>query len=181
MLRPTIAAASAAGLCLGSVPPLAAQNLREDAPRGVSATVNFHVPLGGATRSRRPTLGFTAGFGHELGAPDAFGRRDVRQIRLADFRLNEHGLHSARIAGFRLDRSPRLAAAAGQTPLPGLTPPPPDPNERDPGEERTEDKKTTGLLVIAFLLGVGVYFLADSDNDSDEITEGDSLGLPDDG
>lgn len=177
MLRQTIAAASAVGLWLASMSPLSAQNLREDAPRGISAAVNLRVPLGGGARSRRPTLGFTAGYGHEYGAPHGDGRRDVRQIRLADFRLNGDGLSSARIAGFRLDRPRLAAAAAGQVPLPQAPP------ERDPGEERTEDKKTTGLLVIAFLLGVGVYFLADSDNNSGEDdSEGpESPGLPNDG
>jgi hypothetical protein len=106
VMTPRLLAGSAiVSLCLGSIAPAAAQDYRYagfDAPRGANATLNLRVPLGHPTERRRPTIGFTLGYGQIVGAPTPDGRPAVRQLRLADLRFSDRGLANARVASFDL-------------------------------------------------------------------------------
>jgi hypothetical protein len=181
--RRLVAGAAALSLGTGSATPAVGQEFRSgvfDGPRAANATLNVRVPLGGGVRAGRPTLGFTVGLGREFGSPEADGRRAVRQLRLADFRLGEDGLARARIVGLEVGagRSRGAAAAAGQTPTQTPTQTPaPDPNVEFPEDRDTERKKNAGLAIIALLVGLGVYLLAEGDGSTDDSEDEESPGL----
>jgi hypothetical protein len=149
MLRSMTATASAVGLCLASVSPLAAQEVRYDAPRGATATLNLRVPLGRA--AARPSWGLTASFGQAAGAPAGDGRVAVREWRVADLRFDGSGLRRAELASFdlaHLDRDRRLSLQEG--------------------ESDGDDTMTYVLIALgALAAGVGIEMLID-DSDSGE-------------
>ena len=123
-MRKYISATVSAALCLASLTPgiAAAQEYRSvnDAPRGVTATVNLRVPLGNERARQRASYGLTVGYGQTV-APGLDGRTHTRSINLADFRFTgeQPRLNQARIAGFdlaNLDGSRRLNMAEGKDP-----------------------------------------------------------------
>ena len=94
-------------LVLGSATPALAQEQRFagfDGPRGTTATVNLRIPLGGraGARAERPSFGLTIGHGQPIASSDPSGRSTVRQIRLADLRLDRDGISRAELATFNL-------------------------------------------------------------------------------
>ena len=103
MLRRTIAGSALLAVAAAPLAPAAAQHGSDfgfEGRRGVHATVNLRVPLGGRTAAERPTLGLTVGYDQSLAGPD--GRRAVRELRLADLRLDGGGTTQFRLAGFEL-------------------------------------------------------------------------------
>ena len=115
-MRKYISATVSAALCLATLTPgiAAAQEYRSvnDAPRGVTATVNLRVPLGNERARQRASYGLTVGYGQTV-APGLDGRTHTRSINFADFRFTgeEPRLNQARIAGFdlaNLDGSRRM-------------------------------------------------------------------------
>ncbi|MGZ8360611.1 MAG: hypothetical protein ACXWUX_08825 [Allosphingosinicella sp.] len=152
MLRNMLATASAVALCLTSVTPLAAQEVRDDAPRGATATLNLRIPLGSSRLADRPSFGLTAGYGQATGAPGSDGRVAVRQWRVADLRFDGRGLRRAELATFD------LANLAGDPRL-GF----------QDGDDSDDDTLTYILVALAAAAaGVGAEMLID---DSDEESE----------
>ena len=122
MVRKLLSATVSAALCTMSVAPAMAQDYRYsgfDAPRGATATLNLRVPLGAQRQEqRRPSYGFTLGYGQTAGAPALDGTTVRRQVNVADFRFSEDGLSNARVAGFdlaNLDRDRRFNNLTGGT------------------------------------------------------------------
>ena len=115
-MRKYISATVSAALCLATLTPgiAAAQEYRSvnDAPRGVTATVNLRVPLGNERARQRASYGLTVGYGQTV-APGLDGRTHTRSINFADLRFTgeEPRLSQARLAGFdlaNLDQSRRM-------------------------------------------------------------------------
>jgi hypothetical protein len=122
MVRKLLSATISAALCTMSVAPAMAQDYRYngfDAPRGATATLNLRVPLGAQRQEqRRPSYGFTLGYGQTAGAPTLDGTTVRRQVNVADFRFSEDGLSNARVAGLdlaNLDRDRRFNNLTGGT------------------------------------------------------------------
>ncbi|MGZ8360610.1 MAG: hypothetical protein ACXWUX_08820 [Allosphingosinicella sp.] len=153
MRRQMIATATAVGLCLASIAPLAAQDHRHDAPRGATATVNVRVPLGARGRAARPSWGLTAGYGQAAGtAPD--GSRAVREWRVAELRFDADGLRRAEVATFDLARR---------------------------GSDRRlyledEANKKTWLIGLLLLLGAGAGLIVLLDDDGESELEVEEPG-----
>lgn len=121
-MRKYISATVSAALCLATLTPgiAAAQEYRSvnDAPRGVTATVNLRVPLGNERARQRASYGLTVGYGQTV-APGLDGRTHTRAINFADLRFSgeEPRLTQARLAGFdlaNLDRSRQLNMVGGK-------------------------------------------------------------------
>jgi hypothetical protein len=146
MLRNLIAAASTAVLCLASVMPLAARDVRHDAPRGASATLNLRVPLGPRRTRERPSWGVTAGYGQPTGT-HADGRRAIREWRVADLRFGGDGLSRAELASFNLAN--------------------PGSSRRLRLEEEGMDKKMWLWLPLLLLAGGAAFLILDSDSESE--------------
>ena len=100
-----LAATVSAALSLASISPALAQDQRFtgfDAPRGLTATASFRVPLGREAKARRPSWGVSLGLGREVGA-GYDGRPVTRSIHLADLRFSGEGrVSQARLAGVDL-------------------------------------------------------------------------------
>jgi hypothetical protein len=152
MLRNMLATASAVALCLASAAPLAAQEVRDDAPRGASATLNLRVPLGPSRAVERPSFGVTAGYGEAAGAPGRDGRAAVRLWRVADLRFDFGGLRRAEVATFD------LANLRG------------DPRLNLQGDDSGDDDTLTYLLIAlgAAALGVGAEMLLDDGSEESD-------------
>ncbi len=160
MMLKIVAGTASAALCLTQIAPALAQDYQHsgfDGPRGANATLNLRLPLGRRAEPARPTLGLTVGFGQTFGAPTSDGRRAVRQMRLADVRLDRTGVSRARLASFDLadlDRGRRLNLNG-------------------------EPKKSFWLLIAAALgAGAALLLLLDSDSEdsSDSLPDLNSLG-----
>jgi len=144
MVRKLVSATVSAALCMMSVAPAMAQDYRFtgfDAPRGATATVNLRVPLGvQGQQARRPTYGFTVGYGQNMGTRAMDGTTSSRSVRLADLRFNDSGeLRNARVASFdlaNLDRDRRASNLNGSV-------------------------STVWIIVGVVAVGVGVCLLAD--------------------
>lgn len=142
------AAAVSAALCLASVTPAWAQETRFtglESPRGLTATANLRIPLGGETKKRRVSYGLSLGLGREVGA-GYDGRPVTRSLRLADLRFSGDGrLSQARLAGTDLallDRERRMNLTGGGA--------------------------STWFILGAVAAGVGLCLLTDCLGDDDE-------------
>lgn len=112
-MRKFVTATVSAALCLASVTPAAAQNLRPEGfngPRGANATVNLRIPFGPAAKAK-PSYGLTFGMGKTLGA-GLDGREMTRQLTIGDIRFDRSGkLDKAQLASFdlaNLDQDKRM-------------------------------------------------------------------------
>ena len=150
-MRKYISATVSAALCLATLTPgiAAAQEYRSvnDAPRGVTATVNLRVPLGNERARQRASYGLTVGYGQTV-APGVDGRTHTRSMNFADIRFTgeQPRLSQARLAGFdlaNLDRSRR--------------------------RNLTGEGNTLWIIVGLVAAGVAICLLADCfDGDDDE-------------
>ena len=150
-MRKYISATVSAALCLATLTPgiAAAQEYRSvnDAPRGVTATVNLRVPLGTERARQRASYGLTVGYGQTV-APGVDGRTHTRSMNFADIRFTgeQPRLSQARLAGFdlaNLDRSRRM--------------------------NLTGEGNTLWIIVGLVAAGVAICLLADCfDGDDDE-------------
>ncbi|HMJ92663.1 MAG TPA: hypothetical protein VK472_01045 [Allosphingosinicella sp.] len=117
-MRKIVSATVSAALCIASITPAFAQDLRYqgfEAPKGATATANIRIPLGRETKART-TYGLTFGIGKSNGA-DLDGRTMTRELRLADLRFTTDGrVKQARVASFdlaNLDRDRRMNLTGG--------------------------------------------------------------------
>jgi hypothetical protein len=116
MVRKILSASVATALLVGSVTPAFAQPYAfapEQAPAGLTATVNLKVPLGVApAKQRKATYGFTTSFGQRLDSLTADGRIATRSAKLADIRFTDSlRLKKAEVVTFdlaNLDKDKRL-------------------------------------------------------------------------
>jgi len=121
MVRKIVSATVSAALCIASVTPAFAQDMRYqgfEAPKGATATANIRIPLGGEKRVKeKMSYGLTFGIGKSNGA-DLDGRTMTRELRLADLRFNSDGrVKQARVASFdlaNLDQDRRFSNLNGQ-------------------------------------------------------------------
>ena len=144
MIRKLVCGATALAICATQVTPAAAQSYRFrgfDGPQGASATVNLRVPLGPRAGRSRPSLGLSLNYGRPEGETDHLGRRRVRQIGLADFRLDRSDPARWRVLGVTGGGEPDPSETAPQN-EPGETAPQNDPAETAPEAEEAANEAT---------------------------------------
>jgi hypothetical protein len=150
MVRKIVSATISAALCIASITPAFAQDMRYqgfEAPKGATATANIRIPLGGQKRAKdKMSYGLTVGIGKNAGA-GLDGRSMTRELRLADLRFTTDGrVKHANVASFdlaNLDQDRRMNLTGGNT---------------------------TWLIVGAVAAGVAICLLADCFDGDDEAT-----------